>query len=130
MKTVKVGRDELLTTVRLNFEKHKADYNEAVDDYKVLVVKLAKDNAKIAKVNVKMANAFRIKDIKHFSNVPSAPVHYSKEYERAIKMLEMSVESEIDLEEEIFNQLVMDEWSWKHHFVGANMSTKALAYGG
>jgi hypothetical protein len=42
-------------------------------------------------------------------------------------MLELSVEEEIELEEAIFNQLVMDEWVWKAQFNASNAMYKTMS---
>ena len=41
-------------------------------------------------------------------------------------MLELSVEDTIELEDDIFNQLVLDEWTWKHQFVASASLYKSL----
>jgi len=44
-------------------------------------------------------------------------------------MLELSVEDIIEVEEEIFNQLVLDEWQWKHQFSTSNAMYKSVISG-
>jgi len=74
-----------------------------------LVVKVAKENVKIAS-----------NDVINTSKVPS----HEASYKRAIRMLELSVEDIIEVEEDIFNQLVLDEWSWKNQFVNLTLLYK------
>lgn len=112
MKTVKLNKAELLDIVRANKEKHIAEYAESVDDYKAAAVKLAKDN-------LKLANTGALDRIGAMNSMPSAPVSYEDSYSRAIRMLELSVDDVIELEEQIFNQLVLDEWTWKRQFVAS-----------
>ena len=113
MKTINVNIDKLRKTLIENQEKHIKEYNESVEDYKAAVLFIAKKNLKIAKTG----------DMNEFSNLvpsrPNPPVSYEKEYERAIKQLEYSVDSIIELDEMTFNQLVLDEWSWKRDFVAS-----------
>lgn len=40
------------------------------------------------------------------------PEDHTKDYEKAIKMAEMSVNDQIELTSKQFDQLVMDNWSW------------------
>jgi hypothetical protein len=127
MKKVKLNTESLLGIVRENLVKHMTEHAEAVEDHKVLAAKIAKENSKKAKVNVKLANAYKLADMVGFKAIPAAPTEYSKEYNRAIRMLELSVEPEIELEEAIFNQLVMDEWSWKQNFTTSNSMYKTMA---
>lgn len=119
MRTVKLNKNELLGIVRANKEKHIADYVESVADYKTAVVKLAK-------ANLKLANTGELESIAKIKAMPSKPVSYEDAYSRAIRMLELSVEDTIDLEEHIFNQLVLDEWSWKQNFVAASAMYKSI----
>jgi hypothetical protein len=41
-------------------------------------------------------------------------------------MLELSVEKEIEVEEDVFNQLVLDEWHWKNQFIASASLYKTL----
>ncbi len=119
MRSVKLNRDELLNIVRNNKEKHIAEYNEAVEDYKNAAIKLAKEN-------LKLANTRDLERLVQIKALPSAPVSYSDNYDRAIRMFELSVEHVIELDEHIFNQLVLDEWQWKQQFSVASALYKTL----
>jgi predicted nucleic acid-binding OB-fold protein len=115
MNAIKMKRLELLDIVRVNKETHIKAYAEAVTDYKQLVVKVAAQNVDIAKTD---------SIIKHFNYWPTTPISYEDSYKRAIRMLELSIEDVIEVEEDVFNQLVLDEWSWKSQFVGSTTSYK------
>jgi hypothetical protein len=119
MNSVKIDRDQLKTIVLENKQKHVAEYIEAVNDYKTAVLKIAKDNLKLAQT----ADMDKFKQIK---SVPTPPQSYENDYNRAIRMLELSVETVIELEDEIFNQLVLDEWNWKFNFSLSNSTYKTL----
>jgi len=119
MNSVKMNRLELLKIVKENATKHVADYDEAVADYKLAVVKLAK-------TNLKLANTGELEQIRKIKNLPQSPQNYADNYSRAIRMLELSVEEIIEVEEHIFNQLVLDEWGWKQQFVAQSALYKSL----
>jgi fibronectin type 3 domain-containing protein len=118
MNSVKINKLELLTIVRENKAKHITEFSEAVEDYKALAVKIAKHNLELANTG----DLDRIKDMK---SVPSAPTSYETDYVRAIRMLELSVDDVIELEDIIFNQLVLDEWAWKRSFATSNSIYKS-----
>lgn len=118
MNSVKMNRLELLAIVKQNATKHVADYDEAVIDYKVGVLK-------VAKANLKIANTGELEKFV-FNKMPPAPVNYADNYSRAIRMLELSIEDVIEVEEHIFNQLVLDEWGWKQQFVAQSAMYKSL----
>lgn len=119
MNSVKMNRLELLKIVKENATKHVADYDEAVADYKVAVTK-------IAKANLKLANTAELEQIRKMKPVPQSPANYADNYNRAIRMLQLSVEEIIEVEEHIFNQLVLDEWGWKQQFVAQSAMYKTL----
>lgn len=119
MNSVKMNRKELLKIVKDNQKKHVVEYNESVEDYKVGVIKLAK-------ANLKLANSGDLAEIRKIKNLPQAPVSYEDNYTRAIRMLELSVEDVIEVEEHIFNQLVLDEWVWKQAFTAMASTYKSL----
>lgn len=119
MQSVKINRKELLKIVRDNKTKHVTEYEEAVTDYKAGVVKLAKEN-------LKLANSGELDKISRIKAAPQAPVSYEDNYNRAIRMLELSVDEVIELEENDFNQLVLDEWVWKRAFTAMSASYKSL----
>lgn len=121
MNSVNLKRDELLGIVRSNLEKHIREYLESVEDYKKLAVQ-------IAQANLKLAKSGNLEDIAKIKALPAAPVSYESSYNRAIRMLELSVDEVIELEEDVFNQLVLDEWVWKRQWSVSNATYKAGAF--
>lgn len=113
MNAIKMKRLELLDIVLKNKAKHIEEFNESVIDYKVLVLKIVKGNLKLAKTG-------DLASFKKIQALPAAPNSYEDSYKRAIRMLELSVEDVIEVEEDVFNQLVLDEWGWKHNFTVSN----------
>lgn len=118
MHNVKVNRDELLGIVRQNKEKHINEFYDAVEDYKKAVVKIAEENLELARSN-------NLEDIAKIKGIPHKPISYELSYTRAIRMLELSVDNEIELDENTFNQLVLDEWQWKQSFSTMNSTYKS-----
>lgn len=119
MRSVKIEKKKLLTIVRENKQKHIKEYEESVVDYKAGAIKLAKEHAELAATG-------DLSKISRIKAMPHAPASYEKEYDRAIRMLELSVEKEIEVEEDIFNQLVLDEWHWKNQFIASASLYKTL----
>ena len=119
MNSIKMERVKLLEIVRENKEKHIAAYNESVEDYKAAVLKIAKRNHFLAKTG-------DLNQIGQMKKFPNHPVSYEDNYTKAIRMLELSVEDVIDIEEHIFNQLVLDEWGWKQQFVATGALYKSI----
>jgi hypothetical protein len=117
MNTVKVNREELLTTVKANFDKHKEIVTEAFAKYRELAV---------AELDAMIAEAKAGKRIRRQVSLVE-PIDQSAEYLTAIRKLEMSVDPVIEIDDEDFRHLVMDEWRWKGQFMASNRTytTKA-----
>ena len=119
MRNVKLNKTELLDIVRKNKEKHVADYKESVQDYCDAALKIAQANLKLAKTG-------EMSKISDMQDMPHEPSSYEASYSRAIRMLELSVEEIIELDETTFNQLVLDEWSWKSSFTQTSTLYKSI----
>lgn len=119
MNVVKMNRLQLLSIVRANKEQHMVDYAESVNDFKEAVLKLTKENLALAKTG-------DLDKIAKIRAIPHKPTSYEQNYSRAIRMLELSIEDTIEVEQDTFNQLVLDEWSWKNSFVTSAALYKSL----
>jgi hypothetical protein len=117
MKDIKINKAKLLDIVRSNKEKHIAEFKESVSDYKELVLKIAENNLEIAQTGDR-AQFSKIK------SMPQTPTSYEDSYTRAIRMLELSEDEVIEIEEHTFNQLVLDEWQWKSSFTATTTAYK------
>ena len=104
MRDVKINRDELLTIVRANKEKHIADYDASVIDCRAAVLKITKQN-------LKLAQSDDVAEIAKIRAIPMMPTSYADSYTKAIRMLELSVENVIEVDATTFNQLVLDEYA-------------------
>lgn len=116
MKKVNVDRDELLRTLCENRKNHIEKYETAT--------KARKEEVKSYLTDV----LNRIENKPDYSPKESIrfplPASHLADYDRAIKMVEMSVEPIIELDQTEFDQYVMDNWHWKGDFL-----TKSMVYG-
>ena len=119
MDSVKMNKLKLLEIVKDNLRKHVSEFEESVVDYRKLVLKICQENLEIAE----SGDTKKFKDMKH---LPASPISYENSYKRAIRMLELSIEDTIEVEEDVFNQLVLDEWDWKHSFSASNAMYKSF----
>lgn len=114
MDTVTVDKAELLKTIRENRENHRQVFNDAVEVYREKM---------IAELDSMLEDAKAGRKIRRAISMPE-PEDHTRDYDRVIKMLEMSVDSQIEIEEQEFNWYVMDQWQWNASF---NTSTVAYA---
>ena len=119
MKLVRLDRDELLKIVQQNKVSHVEAFGESLHDYKKAVVKICKENSELAR----SGDLDRIRRIR---TMPQAPVSYEDSYTRAIRMLELSIDDVVELDEATFNQLVLDEWTWKNSFTTSSTFYKTV----
>lgn len=104
MKTVKVNRLELIEKIRANLVEHREDVVEGRKKRQLQVGLFLQGMIKKNTGNAQL-------DFNLQSHFPLITDH-SESYERAIAMLEMSVEDEIVLTAQEFDQYVLDNWSF------------------
>lgn len=117
MQSVKVKKDELLKILTTNREKHTAIFEEAQVGYRKRVIE---------ELDALLAKATRGERVPSYWRL-QAPVNQTPEYDRAIRMLEMSVDSEVTLSAQDFESYVMDRWAWKKQFLASNKSYSVTA---
>ncbi len=111
MNAIKVSKTTLLATLRTNRDKHRQIFLEAQQGYRIAVITELDNMLAEAKAGKKIRRSVTLTE----------PMDQTKDYDRAIAMLEMSVETEVSLEEHDFQQYVLDEWTWKRQFNTSNM---------
>jgi hypothetical protein len=110
MSAVTVNKLELLNKLMSNRETHKKMYDEAYIGFRKELVK---------KLERMTADAVEGKPYMKYVGL-DAPEDHTKEYDRIISMLQMSVNETIIVTEVEFNQFVLDEWNWKGQFAATN----------
>ena len=110
MNDVKVKRTDLLDIVRKNLEKHKTIVAEAFDNYRAEAIQQLDEMISLAKSGKKIRRAISLVE----------PQDQSADYNAAVKMLEMSQDDFISIDEHTFRCLVLDEWAWKRQWSVAN----------
>ena len=109
--------EELLGILRANLKDHKKIIKEAKAGYKKAI---------IAECKAKLDAAKKGEDFdKHFKS--TLPGDHSRDYERTIKMLEMTVDEELDLTGDQFECYVMDRWQWQESFLATTSAYSNFA---
>lgn len=115
---VTVKRQDLLTHLEDNRTKHRSLFDEAQTGFRTEVIKL---------LDKRLADARDGKGIDLRIHLPE-PQDHTKDYDRVILMVKMSVNDEVELTHQEFQQYVMDDWSWKREFVAtASNYTQSIA---
>lgn len=119
MDTVRVNKEELLAKLRENRDQHVKDYKEAVVEYR---------KAALTEITAMLKQAKSKTDKITRSVVAPEPVSYEGSYTTAIRMLEMSVDEEIELSQSEFSQYVEDNWQWRNSFAATTLSYKSKSF--
>ena len=109
MKKVKVNKDKLIVVLKENKEKHISIFNKAEEKYREVAIG-ALDSA--------LGRAREGKEIQTYFDL-TKPMNQTKDYDRAIGMLEMSIDDDIEISQIEYENYVLDQWNWNTQF---NMS--------
>lgn len=112
MDTVKVKRDELLAVIKKNRDKHRAVFNKAQAAYRKRMIE---------ELDSMLADAKAGRHIRRAVRMPE-PEDHTRDYDRIILMLEMSIDDVFELNEYEFSQYVMDQWEWAATFASNTLS--------
>lgn len=96
---VKIKVADLIAKLKDNRDSHTKLYNDAMEGYYV-------DTEK--KLRKKISDLKAQKIVASFS--VSVPKDHTPDYDRLIKMLEMSTDTELVISSQDFNRYVLDEW--------------------
>lgn len=110
MQEVKLNRLELLEKVEKNRSAHRDLFLKAQEGYREDV---------IAELDRMLHDAREGKGIRRSISLPE-PMDHTKEYDRVIAMLKMSVDDTVVLESREFDQYVLDNWEWKNLATSTN----------
>lgn len=117
MDKVIVKRDALLEHLHENRAAHQGIFEEAVEGYKAeAVARLERHLERVKKGRMEIVQVYL-----------EVPVNHTKDYDRIIRMVEMSVADEIELSQRDFSAYVMDDWTWKQQFLTSNSTYSATA---
>ena len=111
MDIVKVDKGELLFILKENRVAHKATVTEAFISYRKLAIEELDKMIAEAKAGKKIRRALELIE----------PMDMTDAYDTAIMMLEMSVDTTVELDTHEFQQYVQDKWQWSNQFSVSNM---------
>ena len=117
MENVKVNKGDIVVVLKKNRDEHRTIFLSAVEGYRKRAIEILEENIAI----IKKGKLERL-----YVTLP-VPEDHTKDYDRAIKMLEMSVDLEIELSEKDFKQYVLDDWSWQQDFLASNTAYTVMA---
>lgn len=102
--------DKLLEIIRKNRDDHRNMFLKAQEGYREDFLKeleMMLEEARKGKRYLRMVQLVE-------------PIDMTKEYDRIIKMLELTTEKNVQLTTQEFSQYVMDDWAWKAQVTATN----------
>ena len=120
LNIVRIKKDELLKALKKNREQHEGIFLEAQKLYRKETIR------KLDQLLNEARNGQKIP-----SNISlSPPVNHNDDYDRVIKMLEMSVDNVFQLSQTEFTQYVQDDWDWSQSWANSNYNYISGAFYG
>jgi len=108
LDSIHMNKIDLLDIVRENRKNHVDKYNEAITSWQIHYQEVLDQLGKRVREQ-------RVYIPLQSINLPK-PVSYEECYDEVIKMLELSIDKEVDLCDDEFRKLVMDKWNWRNTF--------------
>jgi len=115
--TFKYPVAKLLEALNLNREQHIKDYDTAEKVYKEVLVLELKSLLEKAEAGEEVEHVISLR----------TPTSHVREYDQAITMLEMTSDTEIEIDGSTFAKLVMDEWDWQGLFTRNTKAYTSIA---
>jgi len=102
---------DLIIKLETNRSNHKENYDLALLQYKEEL------EGELKKM---------LTDVQEGRDIPHAvplekPEEYLKEYDTALDIFKMTSQTEVEIDQKTFTQLVRDEWDWKMDFESKTM---------
>lgn len=117
MEKVSVLKSRVIEKLIANRSQHRGIFEEACKGYQETAM------THIQKI-VDQLKAGKLPEIS--IHLP-LPVDHTRDYDRAIQMLEMSQDDVVELSEVDFASYIMDDWSWRRQFLASNSLYSARA---
>jgi hypothetical protein len=108
--SVTIKKAELLAVMKKNRDSHRDIFLKAQEGYRKMVIQELDGMLSDARQGFEIRRSVELEE----------PVDKTKDYDRVIKMMEMSTADEISISETQFSQYVLDEWGWSHQFTTTN----------
>lgn len=115
--TIVAKKTEVLDALRKNREEHQQIVKEAREGY------VAKARVALSAKLDELASG-KLAALQFGLSVPQ---DYTKDYDTAIRMLELHTEDHVKLEEQMVRCFVLNQWDWMDSFLFSNSAYSATA---
>jgi hypothetical protein len=112
MNDVRIKKESLIEIVAKNRADHRDIFLKAQDKYRGVVIQLLDKTL----ADARDGRPFVLNEITRLV----MPVDHTKDYDRALLMLDLEVEQVVTLDENAFANLVQDQWNWSRAWAVSN----------
>jgi hypothetical protein len=110
MESVKVPKAALREKVQTNRDSHRAEFEKALEGYRLASINVLERNLALLKAGSSEQVVFD----------EQRPQDHTADYDRVLRMLDMSVEEAVELSSEAFDQYVLNNWHWRRDWLLSN----------
>lgn len=103
--------EDLRAIVQKNRDEHCKIFEEALDGYR---------KTAISELETMLERAKKGKRVVEVRVHLPMPCDHTREYDAVIKMLELTADATVLLDQQEFTQYVMEDWDWMRDFLGAS----------
>src|ERR1035437_8357393 len=112
MTEVRIDKSKLVDIQKNNRSEHRDIFLAAQKSYRQVVIELLDEQLKLAREGKPFLLARIIQLV--------APEDHTKDYDRVLRMLELSLDNIVTLSEPEFTNLVQDIWMWSRSWAASN----------
>jgi len=112
MKEVRIEVVKLTDIITKNRTEHREIFLKAQEKYREKVILALDEQLKAARDG----NGFDLRNLVQLT----PPSDHTSDYDRALKMLELSVDGTVVLSTADFSNLVQDQWDWSRSWAASN----------
>ena len=112
MNTVTVNKADLIAKVKANRDEHRGIFEIAVVKYREAV--LEQLDARIEEIRAGKPISLRF-------TLP-APEDFTDEYDMALEQMNWEVGDKVELDQQTFRELVLNQWRWADRFYANTQS--------
>lgn len=107
-----VSKQELLDLLEKNRDTHHSIFLAAQEKFREKVIEAFEERLALAREG---------KKVNLFVSLPE-PEEHTEDYDNAISALKMHVDDTIDLDQQAYNTLVLNQWAWARAFASNTSS--------
>jgi hypothetical protein len=115
---MKYPKRELLEKLTKNRAEHVEKFKSAQKEYLKATASACK------KLLDKVESGKEVNHLQELAKL-AKPENYTRQYDRIIQMLTFTSDEQIELSQEVFTQIVLDEWEWSDHFAATRVSNSS-----